>query len=75
MNEESKREELSMEDMEQVSGAGKLQDLIVRIVNSGKAPALKKTLQTQGKAAAAAECCAQFPELCGYCAAAVTMLK
>lgn len=67
--------ELDFDKLEQVSGGGKLQDLINRIVNSGKAPEYKRILKTQGKAAAAAACCADIPELCGYCAAAVTMLK
>lgn len=67
--------ELDFDKLEQVSGGGQLQDLINRIVNSGKAPEYKRILKTQGKAAAAAACCADIPELCGYCAAAVTMLK
>ena len=67
--------ELDFDKLEQVSGGGNLQDLINRIVNSGKAPEYKEILRTQGKAAAAAACCADNPELCGYCAAAVTMLK
>ena len=68
-------DELSLEDLEKVAGGGKLQDIINRIVNSGKSPEYKAILRTQGKAAAAAACCADFPELCGFCAAAVTMLK
>ena len=67
--------ELDFDKLEQVSGGGKLQDIINRIVNSGKAPEYKRILKTQGKAAAAAACCADNPDLCGYCAAAVTMLK
>ena len=67
--------ELDFDKLEQVSGGGKLQDLINRIVNSGKAPEYKRILKTQGKAAAAAACCADNPDLCGFCAAAVTMLK
>ena len=67
--------ELDFDKLEQVSGGGKLQDLINRIVNSGKAPEYKRILKTQGKAAAAAACCADNGDLCGYCAAAVTMLK
>ena len=67
--------ELDFDKLEQVSGGGQLQDLINRIVNSGKSPEYKAILRTQGKAAAAAACCADIPELCGYCAAAVTMLK
>ena len=67
--------ELDFDKLEQVSGGGKLQDIINRIVNSGKAPEYKAILQTQGKAAAAAACCADNGDLCGYCAAAVTMLK
>lgn len=67
--------ELDFDKLEQVSGGGHLQDLINRIVNSGKAPEYKRILKTQGKAAAAAACCADNPELCGFCAAAVTMLK
>ena len=67
--------ELDFDKLEQVSGGGLLQDLINRIVNSGKAPEYKMILKTQGKAAAAAACCADNPDLCGYCAAAVTMLK
>ena len=67
--------ELDFDKLEQVSGGGNLQDIINRIVNSGKAPEYKEILKTQGKAAAAAACCADIPELCGYCAAAVTMLK
>ena len=79
MSEEIKKEAqdlvLELDKLEQVSGGGKLQDIINRIVNSGKAPEYKRILQTQGKAAAAAACCADNPDLCGYCAAAVTMLK
>ena len=67
--------ELDFDKLDQVSGGGKLQDIINRIVNSGKAPEYKEILRTQGKAAAAAACCADNPDLCGYCAAAVTMLK
>lgn len=67
--------ELDFDKLEQVSGGGKLQDLINRIVNSGKAPEYKRILKTQGKAAAAAACCADNGDLCGFCAAAVTMLK
>ena len=67
--------ELDFDKLEQVSGGGQLQDLINRIVNSGKSPEYKAILRTQGKAAAAAACCADIPDLCGYCAAAVTMLK
>jgi len=67
--------ELDFDKLEQVSGGGKLQDLINRIVNSGKAPEYKEILRTQGKAAAAAACCADNGDLCGFCAAAVTMLK
>ena len=79
MNKDVKNEEqeldLDLDKLEQVSGGGQLQDLINRIVNSGKAPEYKRILQTQGKAAAAAACCADNGDLCGYCAAAVTMLK
>ena len=79
MSEEIKKTEMDVEldldALDQVSGGGKLQDLINRIVNSGKAPEYKEILKTQGKAAAAAACCADNPDLCGYCAAAVTMLK
>ncbi len=67
--------ELDFDKLEQVSGGGQLQVLINRIVNSGKAPEYKRILKTQGKAAAAAACCADNGDLCGYCAAAVTMLK
>lgn len=68
--------ELELDKLEQVSGGGGLlQDLINRIVNSGKAPEYKRILKTQGKAAAAAACCADNGDLCGFCAAAVTMLK
>ena len=67
--------ELDFDKLEQVSGGGKLQDIINRIVNSGKAPEYKEILRTQGKAAAAAACCADNGDLCGFCAAAVTMLK
>ena len=67
--------ELDFDKLEQVSGGGYLQVLINRIVNSGKAPEYKRILKTQGKAAAAAACCADNGDLCGYCAAAVTMLK
>ena len=67
--------ELDFDKLEQVSGGGVLQDLINRIVNSGKAPVYKEILRTQGKAAAAAACCADNGDLCGFCAAAVTMLK
>ena len=79
MNKDVKNEEqeldLDLDKLEQVSGGGQLQDLINRIVNSGKAPEYKRILKTQGKAAAAAACCADNGDLCGYCAAAVTMLK
>ena len=79
MNKDVKNEEqeldLDLDKLEQVSGGGLLQDLINRIVNSGKAPEYKEILRTQGKAAAAAACCADNGDLCGYCAAAVTMLK
>jgi|GEM_PF-2455175 len=79
MNKDVKNEEqeldLDLDKLEQVSGGGLLQDLINRIVNSGKAPEYKEILQTQGKAAAAAACCADNGDLCGFCAAAVTMLK
>lgn len=79
MSEEIKEElmdmELDFDKLEQVSGGGQLQDLINRIVNSGKAPEYKEILKTQGKAAAAAACCADNGDLCGFCAAAVTMLK
>jgi len=68
-------DELSIEELEKVAGGGILQDLINRIVNSGKAPEYKEILRTKGKAAAAAACCADNGDLCGYCAAAVTMLK
>jgi len=67
--------ELDFDKLEQVAGGGILQDLINRIVNSGKAPEYKEILRTKGKAAAAAACCADNGDLCGYCAAAVTMLK
>ena len=67
--------ELDFDKLEQVSGGGQLQDLVNRIVNSGKAPEYKRILKTQGKAAAAAACCADNGDLCGFCAAAVTMLK
>ena len=79
MNKDVKNEEqeldLDLDKLEQVSGGGQLQDLINRIVNSGKAPEYKRILKTQGKAAAAAACCADNGDLCGFCAAAVTMLK
>ena len=79
MNKDGKNEApdmaLDLDKLEQVSGGGQLQDLINRIVNSGKAPEYKRILKTQGKAAAAAACCADNGDLCGYCAAAVTMLK
>ena len=79
MSEEIKEElmdmELDFDKLDQVSGGGYLQDLINRIVNSGKAPEYKEILKTQGKAAAAAACCADNGDLCGFCAAAVTMLK
>ena len=75
IKEEKMDMELDFDKLEQVSGGGYLQDLINRIVNSGKAPEYKRILQTQGKAAAAAACCADNGDLCGFCAAAVTMLK
>ena len=75
IKEEKMDMELDFDKLEQVSGGGVLQDLINRIVNSGKAPEYKRILKTQGKAAAAAACCADNPDLCGFCAAAVTMLK
>ena len=67
--------ELDFDKLEQVSGGGQLQDLINRIVNSGKAPEYKELLRTGGEPAAAAACMADFPELCGFCATAVTMMK
>ena len=75
IKEEKMDMELDFDKLEQVSGGGLLQDLINRIVNSGKAPEYKRILKTQGKAAAAAACCADNGDLCGFCAAAVTMLK
>ena len=75
IKEEKMDMELNLDKLEQVSGGGLLQDLINRIVNSGKAPEYKRILKTQGKAAAAAACCADNGDLCGFCAAAVTMLK
>ena len=75
IKEEKMDMELDLDKLEQVSGGGVLQDLINRIVNSGKAPEYKRILKTQGKAAAAAACCADNGDLCGFCAAAVTMLK
>ena len=75
MSEEIKIEEKDMEldfdKLEQVSGgASKLKELVTRIVADGHTDELK----TQGKAAAAAKCCEYYPELCGFAAAAVTML-
>ena len=67
--------ELDFDKLEQVSGGGQLQDLINRIVNSGKAPEYKELLRTGGEPAAATACMADFPELCGFCATAVTMMK
>ena len=79
MREEIKKKEMDLElnpdDLEQVSGGGLLDDLLARIESSGKAPEYKRILKTQGKAAAAAACCADNGDLCGFCAAAVTMLK
>ena len=79
MSEESKKAEMDMEleldQLEQVSGGGRLNDLIVRITNAGKSREYKGILKAQGKAAAAAAGCADFGDLCGFCAAAVTMLK
>lgn len=79
MSEEIKKEsmdmELSLEAMEQVSGGGKLEDLITRITRDRNSAMLKAELKANGKAAAAARCCALYPEYCGFCAAAVTMLK
>ena len=67
--------ELDFDKLEQVSGGdGHLQELVTRIKRSGKAPEYRELLRTQGKPAAAAACCADNPELCGLCAAAVTML-
>lgn len=66
---------LSLNDLEQVSGGGQLQDLINKIVSDGHSEELKTILKTQGKAAAAAKCCEYYPECCGFAAAAVTMLK
>lgn len=78
MSEEIKKEAqdlvLELDMLEQVSGGGLLQDTITRIKSSGKASVYKEILRTQGKAAAAAACCADNPDLCGFCAAAVTML-
>lgn len=78
MNKDVKNEEqeldLNLDKLEQVSGGGLLQDLITKIKRSGKAPEYKEILATQGKAAAAAACCADNPDLCGLCGAAVTML-
>ena len=75
IKEEKMDMELDLDKLEQVSGGGLLQDLINRIVNSGKSAKYKEILRTQGKAAAAAACCADNNDLCGFCAAAVTMLK
>ena len=77
MSKEMKSEEmeLDLDDLEQVGGGGYLENLITRIQRSGKAPEYKELLKTRGKAAAAAACCVDNPDLCGFCAAAVTMLK
>ena len=79
MSKEMKSEEMDLEldldDLEQVGGGGYLENLITRIQRSGKAPEYKKLLKTRGKDAAAAACCVDNPDLCGFCAAAVTMLK
>ena len=67
--------ELNLDELEQVDGGGALQDIINRIYNIGKKEEYKRLLKTGGKPAAAAACCRDIPDLCGYCAAAVTMLK
>ena len=66
--------ELNLDELEQVSGAGQLEDLINKIKASGKYNYLKNKLQKEGKVAAAADCCEYFGPLCGFCASAVTML-
>ena len=67
--------ELDLEKMEQVSGGVSIQDVVTAIRRSGKARYYRELLRTKGKAAAAAECCADNPpEMCGLCAAAVTMV-
>jgi len=79
MREEIKKKEMDLElnpdDLEQVSGGGLLDDLLARIESSGKAPEYKELLRTGGEPAAAAACMADFPELCGFCVTAVTMMK
>ncbi|MBO6163512.1 MAG: hypothetical protein J6N77_00530 [Lachnospiraceae bacterium] len=79
MSEEMKKEikdmELSLEEMEQVSGGGLLEDTVTRIVRGGYVQELSEILRTQGKAAAAARCCELIPDRCGLCAAAVTMVE
>ena len=66
--------ELNLEELDQVSGGGYLETLINRIKAHGHYNELKNLLKTQGKAAAAAKCCGYYPDLCGYCASAITML-
>ena len=78
MSEEIKKEaqdmELNIEDLDQVSGGGFLQDLVTNIHKDGHANELKTTLKTEGKAAAVQQCCGYYPVLCGFCTTAVTML-
>ncbi len=80
MSEEMKKDikdmELSLEEMEKVSGGGGLlEDTVTRIVRGGYVQELSEILRTQGKAAAAARCCELIPNRCGLCAAAVSMVE
>lgn len=67
--------ELNLDELEQVSGAGQLEDLINKIKASGKYNYLKNKYQKEGRNAAARECCDLFgPPLSAYCITAVVML-
>lgn len=76
MNDEIKngKIELSLDTLEQITGGGLLQDLCNKIINSGNASRYKNILKTEGKAVAVATCCGDFPELCGFCSTAISML-
>ena len=79
MSEDIKKEsmdmELSLEAIEQVSGGmDPLENVIRRIKRDGNAAIFREELKAKGKPAAAAHCCELYPEYCGLCAAAVSML-
>lgn len=73
-NNQNEKIELNLDDLEQVAGGGLLESLHNQIKNSGKADYYKNILKTQGKAAATNQCCADYPEKCSVCAAAISLL-